>query len=55
MDPSKITQFEIEFLQHVKTNESALLKTIASEGQISEASNTKLKDIVVKFMSTFSA
>jgi len=54
MDPSKITRFETEFLQHVKTNEAALLKQIATDGQISDASNTKLKDIVTKFVSTFS-
>lgn len=54
MDPAKITKFEVEFLQHVKTNETALLKQIATDGQISEASNTKLKDVVTKFLSTFS-
>ncbi|KAJ6633550.1 ATP synthase subunit alpha, mitochondrial [Pseudolycoriella hygida] len=54
MDPSKITRFETEFLQHVKTNEAALLKQIATDGQITEASNTKLKDVVTKFLSTFS-
>lgn len=53
MDPTKITKFEKEFLQHVKTNESALLATIAKDGQISDDSNTKLKDVVTKFLSTF--
>jgi len=54
MDPSKITRFEVEFLQHVKANEAALLKQIATDGQITDASNTKLKDVVTKFLSTFS-
>lgn len=53
MDPAKITKFEKEFLQHVKTNETALLATIAKEGSISEASDAKLKEIVTKFLSTF--
>lgn len=53
MDPAKITKFEKEFLQHMKTSEQALLDTIAKEGQISDASNAKLKDIVAKFLSTF--
>lgn len=55
MDPSKITKFEQEFLQHVKTSEQALLKQIATDGQITDASNTKLKEVVIKFLSTFSA
>lgn len=55
MDPSKITAFEREFLAHVKTNEKALLGTIASEGQISPDTDAKLKSIVTSFMSTFSA
>ncbi|XP_037714969.1 ATP synthase subunit alpha, mitochondrial [Drosophila subpulchrella] len=53
MDPAKITKFEKEFLQHIKTSEQALLDTIAKEGAISEASDAKLKDVVAKFMSTF--
>lgn len=53
MDPTKITKFEQEFLAHVKSNESALLSTIATEGGISDATNTKLKDVVTKFLSTF--
>lgn len=53
MDPTKITKFEKEFLAHVKSNESALLATIAKEGGISDDSNTKLKDVVTKFLSTF--
>ncbi|EDW61453.1 ATP synthase subunit alpha, mitochondrial [Drosophila novamexicana] len=53
MDPSKITKFEKEFLQHIKTSEQGLLDGIAKDGQISEAADAKLKDIVQKFMSTF--
>lgn len=53
MDPAKITKFEKEFLQHIKTSEQALLNKIATEGQISPDSDAKLKDIVTKFMSTF--
>lgn len=54
MDPSKITAFEREFLAHVKTNEKALLATIASEGKISDETDAKMKTIVTGFMSTFS-
>lgn len=54
MDPAKITKFEKEFLQHIKTNEQGLLTSIAQEGKISDAVDAKLKDIVSKFLSTFS-
>jgi len=53
MDPSKITKFEKEFLQHIKTSEQSLLNQIATEGQISQAVDAKLKEIVTKFLSTF--
>jgi len=53
MDPTKITKFEKEFLEHVKTNEKALLAQIAADGNISAASDAKLKDVVTKFLSTF--
>uniref|UniRef100_T1GC22 ATP synthase subunit alpha, mitochondrial n=1 Tax=Megaselia scalaris TaxID=36166 RepID=T1GC22_MEGSC len=55
MEPNKITKFEKEFLQHIKTNHQALLEQIAKDGQISADSDAKLKDIVSKFLSTFSA
>jgi len=55
MDPAKITKFEKEFLQHIKTNEQSLLKQISADGQITDATNSKLKDIVTKFLSTFNA
>lgn len=42
-------------MQHITTNEQALLKTIATEGAISDATNTKLKELVTKFLATFSA
>jgi F-type H+-transporting ATPase subunit alpha len=53
MDPAKITQFEKEFLAHVKTNEKDMLKTIATEGKISDETDKKLKSIVQTFLSTF--
>jgi len=53
MDPSKITKFEKEFLQHIQTNERALLDSIAAEGKISEANDAKMKTIVQSFIATF--
>lgn len=55
MDPAKITRFEKEFLQHIKTNETTVLAAIAAEGAISESTDAKLKEIVLKFLATFNA
>ena len=54
LDPSKITAFEQAFLQHICSSHQALLDTIRKEGQISEATDQKLKDIVTSFVETFS-
>ena len=53
MDPSKVTNFEKAFLQHMKSSHQALLDTIRNEGQISEATEEKLKSIVVAFVESF--
>lgn len=53
LDPSKVTLFEEEFTKHVKTAHADLLDTIRKEGQISEATEAKLKEIVVAFLQTF--
>uniref|UniRef100_A0A8C1RE89 ATP synthase subunit alpha n=1 Tax=Cyprinus carpio TaxID=7962 RepID=A0A8C1RE89_CYPCA len=51
MDPSKITKFEKAFLQHVISQHQDLLTAIRTDGKISEASDTKLKQIVLNFIS----
>lgn len=53
LDPSKITGFEKEFLQHIKTSHKDLLATIAKEGKITEDTDAKLKNIVTSFISGF--
>lgn len=53
LDPSKITDFESKFLQHVKTTQTDLLKTIATEGEITDTSDAKLKKVVTDFLSTY--
>ena len=54
LDPSKITAFEQAFLQHIRSSHQGLLDTIRNEGQISEQTDAKLKDIVTSFVDTFS-
>lgn len=53
LDPTKITAFEKEFTQHIKTSHQSLLATIAKDGQITPESDAALKKIVSDFMATF--
>ncbi|KAM4616441.1 ATP synthase subunit alpha, mitochondrial-like [Polymixia lowei] len=53
MEPSKITRFEKAFLQHVLSQHQDLLTAIKTDGKISEASDAKLKQTVLTFLSSF--
>lgn len=55
LDPSRIQQFEKEFLQHIKGSYQALLDTIATEGKISDETDAKMKKIVADFVASFQA
>lgn len=55
IEPSQITRFEKDFLQHVRTNAQDILKTIREEGSISPATDAKLKDLVTNFLAGFKA
>merc|ERR1712061_378367 len=54
VDPSKITEFEKAFVEHINATQSGLLATIAADGQLSEASDAALKKVVTEFMATWS-
>lgn len=53
LDPSKINEFEKEFLQHIRSSHRDVLATIAEEGKISEETDTRLKKIVTDFMASY--
>ncbi|ETN79208.1 ATP synthase F1, alpha subunit, partial [Necator americanus] len=55
VDPSVITRFEKEFLAHIRSTQQELLKTIHTEGQITPATDAKLKEVVTNFLATFKA
>ncbi|KAL2100038.1 hypothetical protein ACEWY4_004432 [Coilia grayii] len=55
MEPSKITKFEKAFLAHVRSQQQDLLAAIRADGKISEASDAKLKEVVINFLSSFDA
>eukprot|EP00187_Rhodella_violacea_P012260 CAMPEP_0184709090 /NCGR_PEP_ID=MMETSP0314-20130426/333_1 /TAXON_ID=38298 /ORGANISM="Rhodella maculata, Strain CCMP 736" /LENGTH=556 /DNA_ID=CAMNT_0027170745 /DNA_START=39 /DNA_END=1709 /DNA_ORIENTATION=+ len=50
-----IKKFEKEFLAFMKGSNAAMLSTIKSEGQLTEATDAALKDTLKKFMETFKA
>ena len=54
VDPSKITQFEKEFSQHIKTKHQGILSAIAKDGKISDEVDKQLKQIVTEFISAWS-
>lgn len=51
---NKILQWEADFLNHMKTNESATMEQIDKEGALSKDLEGKLKDIVQNFTKNFS-
>ena len=53
MDPAKIGDFEQQFLSHIKSSHQDVLKTIATEGKITDATEAKLKSIVTDFMASY--
>jgi len=54
MDPGKIVAFEAEFVKHLRSSQQDMLKTIASEGKITDATDAKLKEVVTSFLAGFS-
>jgi len=52
MDPTKITDFEKKFMEHVKATQRPLLDQIAKDGHLSEASDKALNKVVTDFMAT---
>ncbi|XP_031563772.1 ATP synthase subunit alpha, mitochondrial-like [Actinia tenebrosa] len=53
IDPAKITKFEQAYLSHIRSTQQDLLTSIYNEGQISEANDAKLKQVVTDFLSAF--
>merc|ERR1712025_1418957 len=55
VDPSKITTFEAEFLQHIRSSQQDLLKTIAKEGKINDQADEQPKSVIKNFLVGFRA
>merc|ERR1719394_1468040 len=54
IDPSKITEFEKQFLAHVKGTQKPLLDKIGADGHLSQESDAALNKIVTDFIASFS-
>ena len=54
VDPSLITSFETAFLEHLRSSQKDLLETIRKDGQLSQETDDKLKQVVSSFVETFS-
>lgn len=54
LDPSKITEFEKQFLEHILSSHKDVLATISKEGKITDETDAKLKKIVTDFLASFS-
>jgi len=53
VDPSRITEFEKQFIAHVKGTQQALLNQIAADGQLTPDTDAALNKVVTEFMAGF--
>ncbi|XP_057300608.1 ATP synthase subunit alpha, mitochondrial-like [Hydractinia symbiolongicarpus] len=53
LEPSRVTAFEKAFTKHITTAHKDLLDTIRTEGEISESTDAKLKELVISFVQAF--
>jgi F-type H+-transporting ATPase subunit alpha len=53
IDPSRITDFEKKFMEHVKATQMPLLDQIGKDGHLSPDSDQKLKKVVTDFLASF--
>ena len=52
---NKVTQWEQDFLNHLRTNESDIIAQIDKEGQLSKELEGKLKEVVTSFTKSFTS
>merc|ERR1711976_341486 len=55
VDPVKITEFEKQFLAHIKGTQKPLLDQIAADGHLSQDSDAALNKVVKEFLASFNA
>merc|ERR1711963_733776 len=55
IDPAKITEFEKQFLAHIKGTQKPLLDQIGADGHLSQESDAALNKVVKEFLASFNA
>ncbi|KAI6661665.1 ATP synthase subunit alpha, mitochondrial [Oopsacas minuta] len=53
LDPSRVTNFEVAFLQHIRNTQQNLLEEIRKKGEISKENEEMLRAVVVAFVQSF--
>merc|ERR1739848_624236 len=53
VDPSRITEFEKKFMEHIRATQRPLLDQIGKDGHLSADSDAALKVVVTDFMASF--
>ena len=53
VNPARITDFERQYLAHLRASQQETLKKIAADGQITPETDAKLKEIVTTFLAGF--
>ena len=53
VDPARITDFEVAFLQHIRNTQQNLLEEIRKKGEISKENEELLRGVVVAFVQSF--
>lgn len=53
LEPAQVTQFEKEFLPHVKSEHPDILQSIASSNQLTPETEEKLKNVTKSFVDAF--
>jgi F-type H+-transporting ATPase subunit alpha len=53
VDPSRITTFEKEFLEHIKSSQQDLLKAIREAGKLTDETEAQLRQVVTDFLAGF--
>ena len=53
IDPARITAFETAYLKHLRASHQDTLDTIRKDGKITDATEAKLKEIVINFLTGF--
>ena len=53
VDPSRITTFEVKFLEHLRSSQQQLLKAIKEAGKLTDETDAQLKKVVQDFLAGF--